>query len=165
MLAFTAGVSILTGLLFGAVPAFRGSRSRTATGLQRLGRATDPARGPLKRALLAAELALSLVLLVCAGLLAKSLVQMTRTDPGFVPDHLLTLEYRLPRNKYTHAIDTVGRAPAHRGARSRGAGRGGGRPLAGALPFSGNGSRMVDLARRGSGAGPQDRAAGDGERR
>ena len=142
VLAFTAGVSILTGLLFGAVPAFRGSRIKAATGPQHLGRATDRARGPVKRALLVAELALSLVLLVCAGLLAKSLVQMTRTDPGFEPDHLLTLEYRLPRNKYTtpstqwdvhrRIVERVAEVPGVEVA-----------ALAGALPFSGNGSRIV----------------------
>ena len=142
VLAFTAGISVMTGLLFGVVPAFRGSSTELAAGLQHAGRTTDPARGRVKRLLLIAELALSLVLLVCAGLLAKSLVQMTRTDPGFLADHVLTLEYRLPRNKYStpaaqwdvhrRIVERVAEVPGVEAA-----------ALAGALPFSGNGSRLV----------------------
>jgi predicted permease len=142
VVAFTAAISVMTGLLCGVVPAFRGSSTELTAGLQHAARTTDPARGPVKRLLLVAELALSLVLLVCAGLLAKSLVQMSRSDPGFLADHVLTMEYRLPRNKYTtpaaqwdvhrRIVEQVAEVPGVEAA-----------ALAGALPFSGNGSRLV----------------------
>ncbi|MGE0462566.1 MAG: ABC transporter permease [Vicinamibacterales bacterium] len=142
VLAFTAVISIVTGLLFGVVPALRGSRVPVRESLQEGSRATDARRGRLRQALVVAELALSLVLLVAAGLLARSLAQMARTDLGFTADGLLTLEYRLPRNKYAEApqqwdvhrriLESVANLPGIERV-----------ALASALPFSGNGNRVA----------------------
>ncbi len=142
VLIFTVTVSIVTGVVFGLVPALRGSRADLRASLQEGSRSTDAGRGRLRHALVVAELALSLVLLVGAGLLTKSLVQMVRSDVGFTPDGLLTLEYRLPRNKYAHPpqqwdvhrriLARVGQVPGVERA-----------ALTSALPFSGNGSRLA----------------------
>lgn len=141
VLAFTAVVSIVTGLLFGVVPALRGSRVPIRESLQEGSRSTDARRGRLRQALVVAELALSLVLLVGAGLLARSLTQMVRTDLGFTAEGVLTLEYRLPRNKYAEAPQQwdVHRRILERVANVPGIERA---ALASAIPFSGNGNRV-----------------------
>ena len=142
VLAFTAAVSLLTGLAFGILPALRGSRAQVGEGLQHATRVTDARGRRLKGVLVVAELALSLTLLVCAGLLAKSLTQMASTNPGFVPDRVLTMEYRLPRNKYTTADAQwdVHRRIAARVGDVPGVERA---ALTSAVPFSGNGGRLA----------------------
>jgi predicted permease len=142
VLIFTVAVSIVTGVLFGIVPALRGSRADLRVSLQEGSRSTDAGRGRLRHALVVAELALSLVLLVGAGLLAKSLAQMVRTDVGFTPDGVLTLEYRLPRNKYAQPAQQwdVHRRILERVAQVPGVEKA---ALTSALPFSGNGSRLA----------------------
>ena len=79
----------ITGVLFGLVPAFALSGSGPAA-LLRSGH-TVRGRGRLQRAMIAAELALSVVLLVCAGLLSRSLQKVSAVDPGFRADHLLAV--------------------------------------------------------------------------
>jgi predicted permease len=142
VLTFTVAVSIVTGILFGILPALRGSRTELRMTLQEGSRSTDAGRGRLRHALVVAELALSLVLLVGAGLLAKSLLQLVRTDVGFTPDGVLTLEYRLPRNKYAQAPQQwdVHRRILERVSQVPGVERA---ALTSALPFSGNGSRLA----------------------
>jgi putative ABC transport system permease protein len=142
VLAFTAFVSILTGLAFGILPAIRGSRAHFADGLQHATRVVDAGGRRLKSALVVTELALSLTLLVCAGLLGKSLARMASTDPGFVPDRVLTMEYRLPRNKYGSADAQwdVHRRIAERVSHVPGIEQA---ALASAVPFSGNGGRLI----------------------
>ena len=92
VLAFALLVSMLTGLACGLVPGFHVSRSNLNV------------RGPtgerVRRALIAAEVALSVVLLVGAGLLLQSFARLERVDPGFSPDHVLTARVNLPRAKY-----------------------------------------------------------------
>jgi predicted permease len=142
VLAFTAAVSLLTGLAFGILPALQSSRAQVTEGLQHAARVIDAGGRRVKSALVVAELALSLTLLVCAGLLGKSLAQMASADPGFVPDRVLTMEYRLPRNKY-------GSADEQRDVHQRIAARVAAVPgvesaaLASAVPFSGNGGRVA----------------------
>jgi putative ABC transport system permease protein len=100
--AFTLGITILTGLIFGLIPAFRISRLNLVSSLQEGGRSAGIGAGTRRTArfLIASQLALALILLVGAGLAMKSLAKLVGVNPGFNPDHLLTLEYRLPRNKY-----------------------------------------------------------------
>jgi putative ABC transport system permease protein len=83
-----------------------------------------------------------LTLLVCAGLLAKSLAQLASTEPGFVPDQVLTMEYRLPRNKYANADAqwAVHRRIVERVSEVPGIDRA---ALASGVPFSGNGGRLI----------------------
>lgn len=97
VLAFSALLSLATGLLFGAVPALQVARAAPASNLRAGGRGTTGAAGSrVRKALLAFELALASALLVVAGLLIRSLNQLDAVDPGFRPDHLLTFELSVP---------------------------------------------------------------------
>jgi putative ABC transport system permease protein len=104
VLLFTAIVSIGTGLLFGLIPALRLSRPDLRATLNeghRGGETRDARR--VRSLLVVAELALSLILLAGAGLFIQSLTRLVSVELGFDPSNLLTLEYRLPRNKYADA--------------------------------------------------------------
>jgi putative ABC transport system permease protein len=107
VLAFTALISGLTGILFGIVPAWRASRPDLNATLSDGGRHSGAAstRSPLRSALVVAEVALALVLLICAGLLIKSVMRLRDVDPGFKPDHVVTMNVWLPSAKYPKAPD------------------------------------------------------------
>jgi putative ABC transport system permease protein len=100
--AFTAAVSLLTGILFGLVPALRAARSDMNDALKESGRgnAVSARRKRYGNLLVAGEVALSLMLLVGAGLLVQSFIRLQRTDPGFATDRLLTMEIRIPDYRY-----------------------------------------------------------------
>jgi putative ABC transport system permease protein len=101
VLAFTGAVSLLTGVLFGLAPGLRAAGRSVAPELKDGARAIDgPGREPLRRALVAAEIALSVVLLAGAGLLLRSLNRLQSVDPGFVSDQVLTFNLTLPMNPY-----------------------------------------------------------------
>jgi putative ABC transport system permease protein len=101
VVVFTATVSIVTGILFGSAPAWRISRTDVRATLSESTRTGDGrAAGRLRSALIVCELAMSLMLLVGAALLVQSLYRVLTVDIGYRPENLLTLEYRLPRNKY-----------------------------------------------------------------
>jgi predicted permease len=97
VLAFTFGVGILTGILFGMAPAIRVARVDLNTSLKSGGRSSQTAGGfnvarqGLRSVLVVAELALSMVLLIGAGLLMRSFVQLANVPPGFNPDHVISL--------------------------------------------------------------------------
>jgi putative ABC transport system permease protein len=100
VVAFTLAVALVTGILFGLMPAFV-STSRTRDALRDGGRHGGGRR--LHRALgalVVAEVALSLVLLVGAGLLIRSLIKLQRTDLGFQSDRVLTATVPLPGARY-----------------------------------------------------------------
>jgi putative ABC transport system permease protein len=100
VLLFTLAVSTLTGLAFGLVPALQVSRvDLTETLKEGAGKATG-VQGRSTRALIVLEVALSLVLLVGAGLLLKSFVTLQQVKPGFDPDNLLALKISLPPTTY-----------------------------------------------------------------
>jgi len=102
VLAFTLGVAVLTGLLFGIVPSLQSSRADLQHTLREGGRtgSADRAGHALRRALVVAEVALALTLLVGAGLLIRSVARLSAVNPGFDPDRLLTFDLSLPRTKY-----------------------------------------------------------------
>jgi len=102
VLVFTLGVSLATGLLFGLVPAFKGSRGELAETLKEGGGKNAPGSGSQKTRslLLVGEVALSLVLSIGAGLLAKSFMRLISVNPGFQADNLLTMTLALPEEKY-----------------------------------------------------------------
>jgi predicted permease len=89
ILGVTLAVATVTGLLFGLAPALTLAESGPAT-LLRSGQ-TVRGRGRLQRAMIAAELALSVVLLIGAALLSRSLEKLSGVDPGFRADHLLAV--------------------------------------------------------------------------
>ena len=102
VLAFTLAITIFTGLAFGLIPALRFSTPNLVGSLREGSRAAGRgvASSRAGRWLVVSQVALALILLFGAGLTMKSLARLTGVNPGFNPDNLLTLEYRLPRNKY-----------------------------------------------------------------
>jgi putative ABC transport system permease protein len=96
VLGFSLFVSILAGTLFGLAPALFASRSNPNDSLREGERGSSLGKSPARSALIAAEIALSLVLLVGAGLMMKSFRQLTQVNPGFNPDRLLIFNIGLP---------------------------------------------------------------------
>lgn len=92
VLAFTLGASLLTGLLFGLAPALQTSNPALTETLKEGERNSSPGRNRTGKILVVAEVALTLVLLVGAGLLVKSFWQLMKVDPGFNPENLLALQ-------------------------------------------------------------------------
>jgi predicted permease len=97
VLAFTFGISIVTGILFGVAPAWRAMRVDLNTSLKAGGRSGQSdgglrlARNRLRGLLVVSELAFSLMLLIGAGLLIRSFVRLQRVPPGFATDHILSM--------------------------------------------------------------------------
>src|SRR5919205_374902 len=102
VLGFSVALSALTGFVFGIVPALQLSKTDVTRALKEGGRGGGEGRerARVRGAFVVAQVALSLVLLVGAGLLINSFYRVLRVQPGFAPENLLTMEYRLPRNKY-----------------------------------------------------------------
>ena len=102
VMVFTLVVSLLTGLLFGIAPALQTSRTNLQETLKDGSRsgAADFAGRTLRRGLVVAEVALSLTLLVGAGLLIKSVARLQRVDPGFDPKGVMVFNLNLPQVKY-----------------------------------------------------------------
>src|SRR5579872_339258 len=98
VLAFTAGLSILTGLLFGLAPAFRSSRPNLTETLKDGGRGASPGRSHSRfhNMLVAAEVAIAVVLLAGASLMIRSFERLENVDPGFDPRNVLAARIILP---------------------------------------------------------------------
>lgn len=95
-------VTVLTAVGFGVFPALSAARAEPGEVLARGGRSAGSRRGSrrVRAALVAVQVALSLTLLVSAGLLVRTLRALGQVDPGFETENLLTLEFRLPENRY-----------------------------------------------------------------
>ena len=109
VLAFTLGVSVLTGLLFGLLPAWTASRGGVSEALKEGGRSATAggARQRLRSMFVVVELAVALVLLVGAGLLIKTFWNLRSVESGFNPEHLLTMRIVLPENRYKDVAPQV----------------------------------------------------------
>jgi putative ABC transport system permease protein len=110
VLAFTAGISLAAGLLAGLLPAFRAAKTDINDALkQGLGRATSDSGGSRTRdVLVISEVALSLMLLIGAGLLIRSLSVLHRVNPGFQADHVVTMGISVPAGKFTGPAQQIG---------------------------------------------------------
>ena len=102
VLSFTLGLSILTGLLFGMVPAWKSSYADLNTTLKEAGGRSESAGGShrVRSFLLASQVALAVLLSVSAGLLLRSFVRVAAVNPGVRVAHILTMNLSLPTVKY-----------------------------------------------------------------
>lgn len=101
VLAFSFVVSLLTGILFGVLPALRASKTDLQETLKDSSATTTDSKGKrLRGMLVVAEVSLSVALLVGAGLLVKSMFVLLKTDYHFNPDNVLTMELKVSRGRY-----------------------------------------------------------------
>jgi putative ABC transport system permease protein len=144
VLAFTVAISVLTGLIFGLVPAIRASSPALQESLREGTRGSTRGTGGLRSALVVAEVALAMVLVIGAGLMTRSFIKLLQIDLGFSTDHRLALNYSIStsrhghdaelRDTYRRMLDAVRAAP---GVLAAGAVRD--------LPFRGEGEPMSFL--------------------
>ena len=152
VLGFTAAVTLLTGLLFGCLPAFHAVRTSLRETLQSASGAVVGTRSTLRGVLVVAELALAIMLLVGAGLLLQSFVELRRAETGFDPQRVLTATVALPSARYPENVQVAAFFPrllekieALPGVESAGAGTD--------LPWTGYDENM--------GMTPEDRLGGE----
>ena len=102
LLAFAGGLSIATGLLFSLGPALQSSRTSTAEALQQHARGAvgTGTTGLFRDGLVVLQVAATVVLLVAAGLMLRTLANLRAIELGFTPDRLLTMQVSLPQPKY-----------------------------------------------------------------
>lgn len=101
-LGFSVSVAIVTGVLFGLVPAIHAARTNIGQMLRESTRGSSGRRATrrTRAALVVTEMALAVVLLIGAGLLARTFVALTRVDPGYRPENVVTMSVSLPNTKY-----------------------------------------------------------------
>ncbi len=100
VLGFTLALTLVTGLLFGLVPALQIPGHRLHEALRAAARGADGSCHPLRRLLVAAEVALAVMLLIGAGLLIRSFDRLRQVDPGFTADNVVTTSLSLSRGRY-----------------------------------------------------------------
>ncbi|HEX7288480.1 MAG TPA: ABC transporter permease [Candidatus Angelobacter sp.] len=118
---FLLALCLFTGILFGMAPVWQALRANMNDTLKEAGRGSPGGRHPLQNSLVVAELALSLAVLVCAGLTIRSMQKLGKVDPGFQPDNVVTfdigfsrLRYDQPakiRNLFKNVVDQMESAP------------------------------------------------------
>ena len=100
VLAFTLAVSLVTGIVFGLVPALQASKPDLNESLKEGGRTSVSTRQGVRSALVVAEVALALVLLIGAGLMIRSIFQLNSISPGINPKNVLTMQVPLSLSTY-----------------------------------------------------------------
>ena len=109
VLGFTVVVSIISGMIFGIVPALQATKPDLNSTMKESGKSSTNARGGMIRNMLVVvEIALALVLLIGAGLLIKSFARLQDVDPGFNREKLLTFQVSLPAVHYTRPEQVTG---------------------------------------------------------
>ncbi|HYK22385.1 MAG TPA: ABC transporter permease, partial [Pyrinomonadaceae bacterium] len=107
-LLFTLGASVITGVVFGLAPALQISKPNLASWLKdSRSSGASAARNRLRGSLVIAEVALTLVLLVGAGLLTRTIIRLRSVDTGFDPHNILTMNIGLPNAKYPKPENVV----------------------------------------------------------
>ena len=107
VLLFTLGVSLLSGVVFGLLPALRTSSADLHETLKEGGRGASGTRHRTQAAFVVAELAMALVLLVGAGLMVRTLARLWDVDPGFRPDGVVTFGVKLPPSMTAKSPDAI----------------------------------------------------------
>ena len=104
VLLFVLGVSLVTGVLFGSLPAWRVSRLAPVNAMREGSRTVAGGRGQqrIHNSLVVAQTAIGMVLLICSGLLMRSFIRILNVNPGFESKHLLTCRVGLPFGTYDH---------------------------------------------------------------
>lgn len=107
VLGFTAGICLLTALCFGLAPGWHASKAEMNKALKEAGRASSEGhyRSRLGGCLVVAEVTLSLLLLICAGLLIHSFIRLRQVDPGYQTEHLLVLKLSFLHPKYALNVE------------------------------------------------------------
>ena len=105
VLLFASAVTVLTGVAFGVLPAWRLCRAASGQSLREEARGLGGAHDRLRSVLVAAQITASIVLLVAAGLLMRALVRVQSTDPGFNATSVLSLRTTLPMQRYDKTMD------------------------------------------------------------
>jgi predicted permease len=100
LFAFIAGISLVTGIAFGIAPALRGTQMKISSALKETSRSVAGSRSTLSRVLLVFQVAVSLVLLVGAGLFLQTLSNLRHVDVGFNPENLLLFRVNPSLNRY-----------------------------------------------------------------
>jgi putative ABC transport system permease protein len=108
VVGFVAAITMLTGVIFGLVPAVQTLREDLQGWLKEQARGSGAGRTSqrLRRVLVIGEIAMSAALLIGAALLIKSFWQLQAVDPGFTPDHVLKVEFQLPASRYPQTFAT-----------------------------------------------------------
>jgi hypothetical protein len=101
VLAFTFGISLLTGVLFGLIPALQASRPDLNDALKEGSRGSTGGRSrTFRNVFVVAEVSLALVLLIGAGLMVRSFMRLQSVETGFNAENVLTMRAQLPKKKY-----------------------------------------------------------------
>ena len=98
VLLFTAGITLLTGLMFGLLPAWSATRTNPTLAFNQRSSTSGPLRRRLFDSLLVAEIALALVVVTGAGLMTRTMYKIANVDPGFQSDHVLTMRLGFNRD-------------------------------------------------------------------
>jgi predicted permease len=108
VLLFTAATAMVTGMLFGLVPALHAARSDISQMLRESTRGSGRGAQRTRSMLVVTETALAVVLLVGAGLLIRSFVRLIHVDPGFLTENVVSFNITLPQTKYQYDRDVIG---------------------------------------------------------
>ena len=100
VLAFTAAISLITGIAFGLVPALRASSPSLQESLRAGTRGSTISAGGLRSALVVTEVALAMVLVIGAGLMTRSFVKLMQVDLGFTPEHRIAINYSISTSRH-----------------------------------------------------------------
>jgi len=100
VLLFTAAISLVTGVVFGLLPALRASRPELQHSLREGSRGSTRGAGGARGALVVTEVALAMILVVGAGLMTRTFVKLMQVDLGFAPDHRVALNYTISTERH-----------------------------------------------------------------